>query len=291
MKILLAIDTSPASEAAVNEIAVRLWPAGTTIEVFTVVEPSHAWTTSEVVETEMRRAGELAKAASEGLRSHGKQATPLVWSGDPKSVIVERAKQIGADWIIVGPHRGGGVAKFLLGSVAKAVVRNAPCSVEVVRATGPERASRILLATDWSESAVLAARSVAERPWPSGTEVRILSVVELVLTTFQATMEPPFVDSAAMETLRAESMKRAQDAIARAEEIVAAAGLKTSTDVSVLVDSPKQIILDEATQWGAGLIVVGSHGRRGLDRLILGSVSEAVAMHAECTVDVIRKVR
>lgn len=49
------------------------------------------------------------------------------------------------------------------------------------------------------------------------------------------------------------------------------------------------MILDEATHWGADLIVVGSHGRRGVDRFLLGSVSEAVALHAACSVEVIRK--
>jgi len=62
-----------------------------------------------------------------------------------------------------------------------------------------------------------------------------------------------------------------------------------SESTSVLLDTPKAIILDEAARWGADLIVFGSHGHRGLDRL-LGSVSEAVAMHAGCSVEVIHKV-
>jgi nucleotide-binding universal stress UspA family protein len=52
---------------------------------------------------------------------------------------------------------------------------------------------------------------------------------------------------------------------------------------------PKELILKEASDWGAHLIVLGSHGRRGLDRLLLGSVSEAIAAHAPCSVEVIRR--
>jgi nucleotide-binding universal stress UspA family protein len=52
---------------------------------------------------------------------------------------------------------------------------------------------------------------------------------------------------------------------------------------------PRGVILDTAKTWGADLIVLGSHGRRGLDRLLLCSVSEAVAIHARCSVEVIRK--
>ena len=67
--------------------------------------------------------------------------------------------------------------------------------------------------------------------------------------------------------------------------------ISTSESISVLVESPKKIILDEAGQWGADLIFAGSHGRRGLDRFLLGSVSEAVALHAPCSVEVVRMDR
>jgi nucleotide-binding universal stress UspA family protein len=56
----------------------------------------------------------------------------------------------------------------------------------------------------------------------------------------------------------------------------------------VLSGNPKEVILDEAQKWGADLIVVGSHGRRGIKRFLLGSVSEAVAMNAHCSVVVVR---
>jgi nucleotide-binding universal stress UspA family protein len=55
-----------------------------------------------------------------------------------------------------------------------------------------------------------------------------------------------------------------------------------------LLDGPKSIIMDEAEKWGADLIVVGSHGHRGIERFLLGSVSEGVALHAKCSVEVIR---
>ena len=285
MKILLAVDSSPASEVAVQQIAARPWPANTAIEVLHVVEPPLLWTAPEIIdEPSHERAMELVQRVAERL--HG---VPVVLSGDPKSVIVDRAKETGADFVVVGPHGTRGLTRFLLGSVAQAVVRSAPCSVEVARGAPSQGAIKVLLATDGSEFSLAAARSVAARPWPAGTEVKILSVVELALSPLQAALEPPFVDTAAMETLRVEGMKRAQNAIASAEEIVTTAGLKASEALSVLVDGARQIILDEALQWGADLIVVGSHGHRGIDRFLLGSVSEAVAMHAECSVEVIRR--
>jgi len=56
----------------------------------------------------------------------------------------------------------------------------------------------------------------------------------------------------------------------------------------VLSGNPKEVILEEAKDWNADLIVVGSHGRRGLKRFLLGSVAEAVAMNAHCSVVVVR---
>lgn len=91
-----------------------------------------------------------------------------------------------------------------------------------------------------------------------------------------------------METLRSEAMKRSQAAIMAAEQILTDVGLQASGTVSVLLASPKEIIPDEASRWGADLIVVGSHGRRGINRFLLGSISEAVAIHADCSVEVIR---
>ena len=291
MKILLAIDASAASEAAVNHVASRPWPAGATVEVLSVVEPSHIVQVPELVETVKQRTEQMVVRAAEQLRRSGKEAAPMVLCGDPKSVIVDRAGHTSADFVVLGSHGYTGVTRFLLGGVASAVVRFSPCSVEVVRSPGAEKTSRlgmrVLLATDGSDFSVIAACSVAQRPWPAGTEIRILSVVDLVVPMLQPP-DPLLPHSAAMEKLRSEAMRRAQGAIAAAEQILADAGLRTSTAVSVLLASPKSIIPDEAAHWGADLIVVGSHGRRGISRFMLGSVSEAVAAHAHCSVEVIR---
>jgi nucleotide-binding universal stress UspA family protein len=291
MKVLLAMDTSAASQAALEQVLVRPWPAGTSFEILSVVEPAHLWAISEVAEEVHRRATETVQRAAERLRSAGWQSVATVSSGDPKAVILDRAESTGADFIVVGSHGVSALTRFLLGNVAAAVLRYAKCSVEVVRVKAGKEAgpTKILLATDGSEYSHLAARSIAERQFPAGTEVRILSAVELVLPPGRALLEPPFVDAGLMETLRADAMKHAQEAIASTTEMLSASGLTVSEAISVLLANPKTIILDEAAKWGAGLIVLGSHGRRGVERFMLGSVSEAVAVHAECSVDVIRK--
>jgi nucleotide-binding universal stress UspA family protein len=147
---------------------------------------------------------------------------------------------------------------------------------------------RVLLAADESDFSTAAARAIAARPWPAGAEVRVMSAVDLAPSFLQAAFEPAFVDTKGMEELREQAVQRAENSITRAREILSDAGLQTSEYLSVLLEDPKKAILDAAADWNAELIFVGSHGRRGFQRFMLGSVSEAVAMHAACTVEIVR---
>jgi nucleotide-binding universal stress UspA family protein len=288
MKLLLAIDGSTASRTALDETVARPWPGGTKVEVLHVVEPSHLWTTSVTAEELTRRSTDLLTEAGAQLRAGGLATEGVMLDGDPKRVILDCAAHAEADLVVVGSH-GSAATRFLLGNVAAAVVRYAPCSVEIVRGTVHAGARKILLAADGSAGSEAAARSIAARPWPAGTEVRVLSVVELLLPPVIALLEPPFVHSAQVEVLRGEAMQRAEDAVASASAIVAATCTNVSQSISVLLDGPRKVILDEAAEWGADLIVLGSHGHHGLDRFLLGSVSETVATHAHCSVEVIRQ--
>ncbi len=292
MKILVAVDPSPTRNAIAVEIAARPWPPGTSFEILSVVEPVEVWAVPELTGQVTHRTGELVRQTADNLAAAGLDAKPLVLVGDPKAVIVDRAQQSGADFLVLGSQVSSGLSRIVSGGVARAVLRHAPCSMEIVRAgaESPAKAMKILLATDGSECSKLAARSIADRPWPAGTEVRVLSVVEPKVSLFEAAFEPPLLDAATVEHLRVDAMKHAQDAVSAAREIISAAGFASSESISVLLDGPKHIILEEARQWGANLIVLGSHGRRGVGRFLLGSVSESVAMHADCSVDVIRPV-
>lgn len=291
MKILVAIDGSEASLKAVEEVGARQWPPGTTAELLTVVEPSHLWTMSITAEQVIGQARQHADDAAARLPSLN--AKGVVMQGDPKSVIVERAKETGAGLVVVGSHGSSAIVRFLLGNVAAHVVRHAPCSVEIVRL--PEGRApgvrKILLATDGSEYSMEAARDIALRPWPNGVQVRVLSVLEYIMPATQVLLEPAFVYTQGEKDLQDEAMRRAQDAVAGAVQILQTAFDDISESVSVLTQSPKNIILEEAEQWGADLIVMGSHGRTGAEHLLMGSVSESVAIHAECSVEVVRRYR
>jgi nucleotide-binding universal stress UspA family protein len=80
----------------------------------------------------------------------------------------------------------------------------------------------------------------------------------------------------------------AQEAVETARKILIAGNVKVLDSKQAPVGDPRVLTLDHAKEWGADLIVLGSHSRRGLDRMLMGSVSEAVARHAHCSVEVIR---
>jgi len=144
----VATDGSPSSGAAVASVAARPWPEGTEIEVLTVIhtavpfmlDPTYtiAFIHMDQLEKGRKHAPEIVKGAAAQIRRPGITVTTQVLEGSPKQLIVEEAERFGADLIVLGTHGHGPAGRFLLGSVAHAVVLHAPCSVEVVRARGVE---------------------------------------------------------------------------------------------------------------------------------------------------------
>jgi nucleotide-binding universal stress UspA family protein len=290
MKVLLAVDSSPLSEAMIDEVLSEKWPEATEFCVLTVIDllarTASVGYLTHFAQNENRAAEMFVKTLADRLRQKGLSATPRVIEGHPISSIVDCAADWGANLIALGSHGHGGLARFFLGSVARGVLHKANCSVRIIR---PAEASistkgpaKILLATDGAEDSLEAVRSIAERMSPRDIVVRVVSVAE----RFVPAGEPWHGSGEMIEEIRQAKLSEAARAVASAEDILQAAGFEASG--RVLEGNPKSMILDEATQFGARLIIVGSHGRRGLSRLILGSVSEAVAMRAHCSVEVIR---
>jgi general stress protein 26/nucleotide-binding universal stress UspA family protein len=143
MKILLAVDDSPYSSEAVREVIERTWPPDTIVRVLSAVEDippptADLWYDAsgslERANQELtERFEQLTARIAESLADADLKAEPVIRHGDPRSVIVEEAKEWGADLIVVGSHGYTGLKRLLLGSVAQSVVGHAPCSVEVVR--------------------------------------------------------------------------------------------------------------------------------------------------------------
>jgi len=248
---------------------------------------------SELLRMAQRTSEDTMKSVAKELGSFRLKIQTVVLVGYPRNAIPKYAKSWGADLIVVGSH-GGALGHLLLGSVAQAVLRKAPCSVEVVRvrpqAAAPGAPMKILLAIDGSGCSKLAVRSVAKRPWPAGTSFRLLSVVPPFMPAMDVAAPYFYIDQSAQlaETIERDARTRAVDAVAEARALLTRAGISPLDGGEPPLGDPRTVILNDAKQWGADLIVMGSHGWRGIDRVMLGSVSESVAMHAPCSVEIIR---
>jgi nucleotide-binding universal stress UspA family protein len=144
---------------------------------------------------------------------------------------------------------------------------------------------KILLATDGSECSAVAVNAAARRPWPANSEVKIISIVEIPAPP---TAEPWALPPAYFAEMEKAAREQAQAAINSATAKLREGGAKLKVTAEILEGAPKHAILEEAERWGADLIMLGSHGYRGLQRFLLGSVSQAVALHAPCSVEIVR---
>lgn len=146
---------------------------------------------------------------------------------------------------------------------------------------------KVLLAIDGSKCSEAAVATLIRQYKPSDTEVLVLHGVDsisLMPVSYTHGVGPVFVQDcmALVEKWR----QAGEELVSRTASSLQAAGFKTSTQVGE--GDVREIILECARKWKPDLILLGSHGKKGLDRFLLGSVSEAVARHASCSVEIVR---
>ena len=292
MKVLVAVDSINTLDILINEMSARPWPSGTEVRVLSIIDdgdvPLKVWGDEgyglSALRREMDRRGkQISALAVERLRKIGIPSQVVIMSGDPKFLISFAAQSWPADLILIRANNRKDVRNRLLGSVAKSVVKSAPCSVEVVRARekadtteAARRDFRVLLATDGSEASIAASQAIAEMSWPEDTEVRVVSVVNPMVYSFEE-----------LGVTGDQSTDYAHRAIGKAVQVLSDAPVRISAEV-IAGNAARQIIA-RAKHWGADLIVLGANERRGLSRWFFGSTPAAVAKRAHCSVRVIRE--
>lgn len=296
MKILLGFDDSKFSSAAVHAVMAQAKPQSDEVRVTHVIDFLAVPIPDELAKGQdgLDEAAEVLVArAAELLRSKHLQVTTGIAWGNRKLEIIDAAAKWGADLIVLGSHDRSGLDRFLMGSVADAVMRHAHCSVELVRIlpgvnegknsdeTLESKFARILLAIDDSRFSDAAIQMLTEQLQSSETEIRILHVVEP--PTFLLAMNGCDPKVARIWETQTQA---AEDLVARAAKRFR--GMASQVTTHVAHGDPKTKILDHAKEWKADLIVIGSHGRNSLTRFLLGSVSDAVARNASCSVEVVR---
>ena len=144
---------------------------------------------------------------------------------------------------------------------------------------------KILIGVDGSSYSDAAIAEVAERLWPAGSEIRVVHAFEIPL----APMPEVWVLPAEYYEQLDRAMRTQCDSILEiAIEKLRSQLPDFKIDGKAIMGAAKGVLLDEAEAWSADLIVVGSHGYPTWERLLLGSVSQAVVSHAKCSVEVVR---
>lgn len=273
-RILVAVDGSETSLHTLQE-SFKLGAAWITVlsvapayqgDLRLVGTPNPQTLMTEPCNTALGKAQEMADAA-------GVQIKTMCEIGEPHERICDRAEVESRELIVMGAKGLSFIERALLGSVTRRVIGYTRRDVLVVPPRAEVGWERILLATDASKPGEAAAARALDLAQAYGSELKVAAVFELPQMYGEA---PAAVDWRDM----------LQDYVA---EVVTRAQSRNITVTGQVLDgTPYQAIVDLAAKEKANLIVMGSHGRTGLTRLLMGSVTERVIGHAPCPVLVVK---
>jgi nucleotide-binding universal stress UspA family protein len=192
--------------------------------------------------------------------------------------ILRTADEVGSDLIAMGTHGRTGLLRLLAGSVAEAVLRRARCPVLALSSRQhPEEGQIqvILHPTDFSERSEAALRVARALARDLGARLILLHVMPVEVVVY-GTIPVPLDVPAVRDSL--ESVRNGVDG----------PDLKYPVETRLSEGNAAAVILRMAEEAGCGMIVMGTHGRRGFDRAVLGSVAESVLRDATCPVLVVK---
>ena len=282
MNTLLAVDGSDNSYEAVHTLkyfarAEQL----TLLHALNVPRPAYPMMLPEVaeeiyktLEQSMREDGErLLNRVQSLLPTHAGPSTKHLRIGSPAEVIVSMAEEQKTDLIVMGARGLGPFKERLLGSVSHRILTLAHCATLIVN--GPVKAvKQILLPLQGPFDADAAIRFLQLKPFHD--------TVELTLLTVLPSTEPPWPGDAAAAAASTEILEEQADYIEGVAERLRAIGYQAH-GVAV-VGTPATMILQEAATLRSDLILMGTRGRQGMTRFVLGSVSHAVLHKTPCPV-------
>lgn len=240
------------------------------------------------IQTETERASQIAQKGAQDLKKFFPK-WKITSEGCPDSPawgIIKKAEKMKADLVVIGAHSLNPIARAFLGSVAMKVASQVSCSVHIVRSenAGSSKGIKILAGLDGSKNSDLVIQEIASRQWPKGTCVHIVTAIDTGLASGLTIYGSPLKqwvqnnDRNHVQWVH----RMAQASMQKLRQ----AGL----EVSYLVKEgdPKQLLLQEAEKWKATCVFVGSRGLSGFEKVLLGSVSMAVAARAHASVEIIR---
>ena len=278
MKIILAIDGSENSYEAVRAMKyLGRSEALTLLHVLDVPKPVYPTMIPEVARELYKDLGQAMREEGERLVERVRTLLPMdtgpitkqLVVGSPSDVIIATAESLKADLIVMGAQGLGPVKERLFGSVSHRVLTGAPCAKLIV-ASPIKSLSQILLPLQGEADAEAAITFLKIRPFRDP--------VELTLMTILPPTRPPWPVSSAAAQLESRALQSAQNFIDDVTSRVQNIGYQAK-GIAVL-GSPAVTILQQADTLRPDLLLMGSHGRSGFTRFVLGSVSHAVLHQA-----------
>ena len=287
MKLLVAIDGSAQSTGAVHALAHFRPPEELTlVHALTLPDLDHPMITSKVrdqvrddIEKTLRQKGNalLSKTVQE-LPKDFEPAQQIHQIGSPAQVILETAESAHPDVIMLGARGLGIVKELILGSVSHRTVLHAPCSTFILKSPLPSL-QKILLPIEGEEDAQMAFKFLAMNPFRESVEIQLMLVWPQPQTPWPITL--------------GQSKQLEEHAITHAQEQLDSLTVKLGTmgypaTSYVGMGDPSYAIMEQQRINKADMIMMGSHGRRGMSRFLLGSVSHSVLHQANCPVFIVR---
>ncbi len=290
-RILFATDFSTCADRAMG-YAVTLaaaWKAElcvmTVLELYPGMDPTY--TVNKMFLDHLRtEATRQLDAAQARLKGEGQAITTRIEIGIPSQAVQTVAQSTAADLVVVGTHGRTGLDHILIGSTAERVVRMAPCPVLAVKVDkgGSGAATiggikRIVVPIDLSGCSLDALEYAAQFAKQVGASVTILHAMEPVAYGLDFSL------SHAKEWKR--QREYLEERLAVLSACLTSAGVKT--DHVLKPGVPADSITSYVTQHHYDLMIMGTHGRRGISQLLVGSIAGAMLRHAPCPVLTVRQ--
>ncbi|MBF0506723.1 MAG: universal stress protein [Nitrospirae bacterium] len=265
-KLLVAVDMSEFSEGAISEAISFAVKCSSKLYAVTVLEANPEYETIglNAFEKEEEEAARYLESVKARAVKEGLNCEVVVHRGESVyQFIIDEAAEKKVDIIVMGKHGRKGLAKLLMGEVAAKVIGNAPCNVLIVPKAARIEYAKILMATDGSEHSDAAAAEAIGIAKRCGSRLLAVSVMH-------------------DETERAEATANVNKVVelARKEGIEAEALTPIGRSFDVIVET--------AGGRGVDLIVMGTYGKTGIRKMLMGSVTEKVVGNAVCAVLVVR---
>jgi nucleotide-binding universal stress UspA family protein len=290
MRVLIASDLSEASDSALQQGA-HMAAGGPIALCHVMPEPGTHALLAQDYETDLQKQLEIQPRIADALRGQWSRLVPaaepepevFLELGSAYEQILNRADEWRAELIVVGTHGRVGLKRLLLGSVADQVVRAAHCPVLVAR---PPRQGAVLAATDLTDPALPAIEAAAAEAARRGSKLVVMHAME---SSREGDAAMGLLG--ALPALDTPETRAARRALASQIINTALARLHAQGEVVIAEEDVLEETLRLAESLPAELIVVGTHGRTGLSRVVLGSRAASVIESAPCSVLVTRQSR